>query len=179
MNIYYIYFYLRADFTPYYVGKGKNNRAYSKQHNIKPPNDKSHIILVHEHLSEICAFILERYYIRWFGRKNNGTGILRNCTDGGEGTSGYKYTESQRKHLSYILKGKARKPKTLEHRKKLSISNTISSSKIYKIIEPNGNYYNISNLKKYCYENNLHYNSMCRVANGIRKQYCGYKVIKV
>lgn len=86
MNIYYVYFYLRSDFTPYYVGKGKNKRAWIKgNREIKPPKDKSKIILVEQNLTDIQAFILERYYIRWFGRKDLGTGILRNMTDGGEG----------------------------------------------------------------------------------------------
>lgn len=106
MNIYYVYFYLREDFTPYYVGKGKNKRAWTKREGIKIPKDKSKIILVKTELTEIQSFILERYYIRWFGRKDNGTGILRNMTDGAEGVSGShvnkgrKFSEEHKKKLS-------------------------------------------------------------------------------
>jgi hypothetical protein len=95
MTIYYVYFYLREKDsvvakkgTPYYVGKGKGNRAYVPHHTVGVPQ-KINIIKVHENLSEIEAFYLERYYIRWFGRIDNKTGILRNLTDGGEGTCGH------------------------------------------------------------------------------------------
>lgn len=89
MNIYYVYFYIRSDFTPYYVGKGKDKRAWTKgkKELIQVPRDKSKIILVEQNLTELQAVILERYYIRWFGRKDIGTGILRNKTDGGDGIS--------------------------------------------------------------------------------------------
>jgi hypothetical protein len=82
---YYVYFYLRPDFTPYYVGKGKGRRAWQKHSNIKPPKDITKIILVEQDLTELQAFILERYYIRWFGRKEFNSGILRNKLEGGEG----------------------------------------------------------------------------------------------
>jgi len=119
MNIYYVYFYLREDFTPYYVGKGKNKRMYSSNHRIKPPKDKNKIIIVQDNLTELQSFILERYYIRWFGRKDNSTGILRNMTDGGEGASGTIISEKTRKQISQRLKGRVRTP---EHSKKLSES---------------------------------------------------------
>ena len=86
--IYYIYAYLREDGTPYYIGKGKEDRAYSSNHYMSVPKDKSKIVFLETNLSEIGALALERRYISWYGRKDNNTGILRNLTDGGEGASG-------------------------------------------------------------------------------------------
>ena len=87
MNDFYTYAYLREDRTPYYVGKGKNKRAYDSCHNVKVPKDKDRIIFLKQNLSEDESFKHEIYMIDVFGRKDLGTGILRNMTNGGDGCS--------------------------------------------------------------------------------------------
>ena len=106
-NRFYTYAYLREDRTPYYIGKGNHNRLYMKKTTeIRKPKDRSKIIFLKQNLTEEEAFKHEIYMIAVFGRKDLGTGILRNKTDGGEGVSGYKHSEEVKKKMSLSRKGK-------------------------------------------------------------------------
>ena len=103
---YYTYAYLREDKTPYYIGKGKDDRAYNKNRkNIKPPKDKSKILILKNNLTEEEAFNHEIYMISVFGRKDLGTGILHNKTNGGDGASGAIRSKETKNKLSKALSG--------------------------------------------------------------------------
>ena len=108
MNIFYVYSYIRSRNSkngiigsPYYIGKGSNGRAFDKNHGIIPiPKDKNNIVFLETGLSENKAFEIEKFLIAYYGRKDLGTGILYNRTDGGEGTFGYKHSVVTKEKMS-------------------------------------------------------------------------------
>ena len=112
---YYTYAYLREDRTPYYIGKGTGDRIYSTNRRVNPPKDKSRIIYLKQNLTEEEAFRHEIYMIDVFGRKDLGTGILHNMTNGGEGPSGAIRSEETRRKI-----GEAQKNISEETRRKMS-----------------------------------------------------------
>ena len=115
---FYVYLYLREDGSPYYVGKGKDKRAWVKGKNeVYPPVDLSKITIVEHSMVEPDALMLEEQLIAKYGRKNNNTGILRNKTDGGETFIGAVRTLEWNGKISDGLTGK---PKSTQHKKNLS-----------------------------------------------------------
>ena len=108
MTQFYSYLWLRKNGTPYYAGKGTGNRAFvSNNHGVHRPKECSRI-LVFPMTSEAEAFESEIALIDLFGRKDKGTGCLRNLTAGGENPPNWK--------------GRKRKPFTQDHRRRLSES---------------------------------------------------------
>lgn len=133
---YYTYAYLREDRTPYYIGKGKDDRAYKKSGRpCGVPKDKSRIIFLKKNLTEEEAFNHEIYMIAVLGRKDLGTGILHNRTDGGEGVSGLIHTEETKRKISKSNKGENNyfygKSHTEETKKKLSEANKGKNHYLY------------------------------------------------
>jgi hypothetical protein len=107
MGHFYTYAWLRVDRTPYYIGKGCGNRAYDSSRQFCPPPDR--IIILKQNLDEAEAFKHEVYMIAVFGRKDLGTGILRNLTNGGDGCSGLVMSDITREIMSQAHLGKVYK----------------------------------------------------------------------
>jgi hypothetical protein len=85
----FVYCYLRADGSPYYVGIAKLAHRPIKRlkSDTKPPRDHSRICVLRSGLTWDTAQDWERFYVARYGRKDLGTGILRNRTAGGDGVA--------------------------------------------------------------------------------------------
>lgn len=113
----YIYYDPAKGYEPFYVGKGKDNRAWDHlrldkksyfvnklksmiERGIQP------IIGIYGGLDEEFAFFLEQELISKFGRRDLGTGTLCNQTDGGDGFSGGRHTEESKRKIAEANKNK-------------------------------------------------------------------------
>jgi hypothetical protein len=93
---YYVYFYLSRNGRPYYVGLGRGARAWiehnqkahtGKRSGVHTPKDPKRIVIYEWDLTLLWASLLERKFIRFFGRRKHPEekGILLNKSDGGQG----------------------------------------------------------------------------------------------
>jgi hypothetical protein len=201
-NRFYTYAYLRKNKSPYYVGKGSGGRAYKRNRvGIQPPKDKSRILILKENLTEEEAFRHEIYMIDVFGRKDLGTGILINRTNGGDGVSGLIHSKEVRERMSKSHKGKIRSEETKKRisESKKGENNHIYGkshseetkrkqseakrgeknylSKLWKITKTNGEEILVWGLYGWGKENNYHHNGLYSVYTGKYKKH--KDVIKV
>ena len=121
-RIYYVYKHVRLDNnTCFYIGKGKDGRKNDPNRN--PTHDsicKRHeykVVIFKDKLNEAEAFKLEEDLIRCYvfkmgygicikGHMNNNNKFLTNKTWGGEGVTGYKFSEEAKQKKSEKMKGK-------------------------------------------------------------------------
>jgi hypothetical protein len=196
---FYVYAFLRSansatgrKYSPYYIGKGKGNRAYSSQRRGAPrPINSSFIVFIQEGLTEQEAFDLEKYCIAVYGRVDLGTGILRNLTNGGDGVSGLVFPEETIRRLSELNTGK-----TLSQSTKDKISAAMSGRRLsektrrliseghaqgrYELTAPDGTVHLVTNLNAFCEQYNLQRGNVSAVLGGRRRHHRGWtgKVIK-
>jgi hypothetical protein len=121
--MYYTYLWLRENGSPYYIGKGKGIRAYtSASHGVHCPPFKE-CIIVCPAASEADAFETEIALIWYYGRKDLGTGCLRNLTDGGENPPSAKGRKMSARNKAALRKRMSGWVPTGRQRKAVSESN--------------------------------------------------------
>lgn len=105
----------------FYIGIGKNiSRAYNKNHRTiwwkKVINKTPYVVdILFDNITYQEAIKIEKYLIKYYGRKDLGLGELVNMTDGGEGTE-----NPTPHHISAIIKSNKSRVYSEETRKKIS-----------------------------------------------------------
>ena len=135
-NVYYVYAYSEpGSDRPFYIGKGKRRRAfhhlrpsilaggkqffYRKLRKLLASGVQPDVEIIYDNCTEEEAFEAEKYFINFFGRRDNGTGCLCNRTDGGVGAEGVVHSLEQRRRNSEY---KRSNPANREHCQKLAES---------------------------------------------------------
>jgi hypothetical protein len=121
---YVVYSHLDDEGKTFYVGIGKKRRSlvvanrssfwknYTKKHCV---SGKPKVQIDHDNLTWEQACEYEKFWISIYGRRDNGTGVLVNMTDGGDGEQ--NLSPSTIKRMSEA--GKKRPPISEETRQKL------------------------------------------------------------
>lgn len=141
---YYVYAYLRSSDSsngksgsPYYIGKGKRNRASHchRLHGIQLPKNKECVVFIAKNLVEPDAHQLEIFLIHLHGRIDLGTGCLRNKTRGGEGASGTVLSEETKNRISLAKLGEKHSPERIENNRLAQLGKKLSEEHKQKLRE--------------------------------------------
>jgi hypothetical protein len=205
----YLYRHIRHDKNePFYIGIGSDStykRAKAKYKGCRNKiwydvvaKSKYDVEIVFDGIDWGFACEKEKEFIALYGRKDNGSGILANMTDGGEGVLGFSMirtkesiqkqsntlkkklkddSEYRQRHLMYLKEGSKNRKYGIESesiRKKKSESHKLR----YKegaIPSSTGKFGSLSNRarKVICIETNKIWGSVvdCALENNIKKQY--------
>lgn len=200
---------IEFEFEPFYVGKAskrrlKNTLTYKGKSNtiknnklnaINGVNLKPILKKIKEFENEQDAFDCEKFFIKLIGRINENEGPLCNLTEGGDGITGYKHTDSARKKISQTHKGIVKSKEWIENLRnshigyKMTEDAKLKLSKINSVPKPyRRNFYKLTHddgfeivteyLEKTCDELNLPYHTITQYCRK-NKKYKGYKCIKI
>ena len=161
--MFYVYIYLNADGSAYYVGKGAANRWRQRRGVPTPSKDYIQIFYFD---TEQEAWDTEVQLIEFFGRVQDDGCLLNKSTGGASGTQGVlfsaetirKRADSCRAHFQ---------------------THTHPRAHSYEITDPQGNVFVIRGIRKFSRENNLSHPAMCAVAKGKLPHHKGYLCRKV
>lgn len=128
--MFYTYIHKTADTNEvFYVGKGKDNRAYITKRNAFWKNVANKhgftVEILSEFENESDAFQEEKTLIAKF--RADGARLV-NLTDGGEGHSGYVQTEETKEKRAKKLRGKKRSAETVDKVRKANLGKKRSDS---------------------------------------------------
>lgn len=119
IDMFYVYAYLRkSDNTPYYIGKGKDTRAYGK-HNVSVPKDRSKVIFLETNLTEDKQLDKERKILAHKNRAAENEILRRKRAS----ETKQNYTIEEKKiiseRISNAKKGKQQRTLTCPHCQKI------------------------------------------------------------
>lgn len=135
---YYIYIhYNKITNEPFYVGKGKDDRAWKKtSRNIYWKNIVKkygyYIEILEKDLFEEDAYVKEKELILFYGRRDLGTGCLVNMTDGGDGHTGWVMTDEIREKYRKASTGRKHTEETKENLRQKNLGRKKSPESIEK-----------------------------------------------
>lgn len=143
MREFYVYEHWRTDIgLPFYVGKGKGNRASRWWHRQKHHKNlvaklrrggfDVEVRLIFTGLDEEMAFALERCTIAYWRQR----GIqLLNLTDGGEGPAGHRWSVERRERHRHIMKELRNRPEVKAKIKATSDAQDVGRRRALKLRE--------------------------------------------